>query len=134
MKRFVLPVLAAAALLTACGSSGHKVGVSGRPIARVVLPSPTSLRFSEASNRELARRDAEKLIRIVVVPHAARQVAAVPNSAPSWFRVELSASPRGAAVEHRIWVIDKALQGRRPLRPHSREVAASTQVAAQQVD
>jgi hypothetical protein len=121
MKRFLLPVLAAAALLTACGSSGHKAGVTGRPIARVVPPSPTSLRFSAASNREFARRDAEKLIRIVVVPHAARRVAAVPKSAPSWFRVELSASPRGTAVEHRIWVVDKPLKDVvRFLRTHAR--------------
>ena len=120
MKRFLLPVLAVAALLAACGSSGHKAVVSGRPIARLV-PSPTSLRFSAASNREFARHDAETLLRIVVVPHAARQVAAVPKSAPAWFRQELSHGLSGAAVVHRTWVVDEPLKDVvRFVRTHAR--------------
>src|SRR5713101_3108843 len=90
MRRLLLPMLAAAAVLAACGSSGHTVVTSGRPIARAVPPSPTAFRFSIASNREFARHDAAKLMRIVVVPPGARQVREVPATAPAWFRQDWS--------------------------------------------
>ncbi|HEY2354629.1 MAG TPA: hypothetical protein VGH79_07020 [Gaiellaceae bacterium] len=97
-------------VLSACGSSLR--GISSPPlILKPVPPSPTALRFSTASNRAFARRDAEKLIRIAVVPPTARRVAAVPDSAPAWFRSEWSHHGfPGAAIVRRAWVIHEPLR------------------------
>jgi hypothetical protein len=124
MKRLVLPVLAAALVLSACASS-HPVVTIGGPriprITRVVPPSPTSLRFSRAANREFARHDAQTLLRTVVLPRSARQVAEVPKSAPSWYRREYSGHFPGAIIVRRIWVVHEPLkQVVRFVRGHAR--------------
>ncbi len=120
MKRSLVAVIAAAALLTACGSSSHVIQSDG-PRLKLVPPSPISLRFSSASNRDFARRDAQELIHIVVVPQSARHVTEVPKSAPGWFREELSHNFRGAAVAHRTWVVDEPLKTVvRYVRTHTR--------------
>lgn len=110
MKRSLFAGLAAAAVLTGCGSSGHKVVTPGRPIAGPVPPSPHAFRFSAASNRELARRDVRKLIRNVVLPRSARRVPKVPRSVPPWFRDELSGTFPGAEIARRTWVVRAPLE------------------------
>ena len=123
MKR-LLPFVASAIVLAGCGSSVHydaSVHGLGQPVGPAKPPSPTALRYSNPSNREFARHDVQKLLRIVVVPPAARHVAAVPKSAPSWFREELSHGLPGAAVAHRTWVVNQPLkQVVRYVRTHAR--------------
>jgi len=117
--RRCLGILALGLVVSACGSSVRVI--PSRPIILRVPPSSTALRFSTASNREFARRDVARLLRIVVVPQAARQVAAVPRSAPAWFRQELSHGLSGAAVVHRTWVVDESLKDVvRFVRTHAR--------------
>ena len=121
MKR-CLGLLAVCLVVSACGSSARVVSppLHGTPV-RLVPPSPAALRFSDVSNREFARRDTQKLIRIVVVPGSARRVPKVPKSAPAWFRQELSHGISGAAVAHRTWVVDEPLrQVVRYVRAHAR--------------
>lgn len=106
MKRFAAIAVAGLAL-TACGSSGHVT--YGSPPLKLVPPSPISLRFSISSNRAFARRDVQQLIRNVVLPRSARRVPAVPQSAPAWFREELSHNGPGTAFAHRTWIVDEPL-------------------------
>lgn len=117
-----LGLLAACLVVSACGSSARVV--SSRPFVlahRIPPPPPTALRFSAASNRAFARRDVEKLIRIVVLPASARRVPQVPASAPAWFRQELSGSFPGVEAAHRTWVVDSPLKDVvRYFRTHAR--------------
>lgn len=112
MKRPTI-LLAAALLLSACGSTARHV-VSIGPFPRFVAPappSPTALRFSTASNRSFAHQDVQKLIRILMLPHGARLVAKVPRGAPSRFRTDLT-RPQfvpGTAVTRRIWIVHEPL-------------------------
>lgn len=100
-------------LAAGCGSSAHdtaSVNGLGRPVGPLKPPSPTALRFSTSSNREFARRDVQKLVRIVVVPRSARRAAEVPKSAPTWFRGELRAHFPASEVAHRVWVLHEPLK------------------------
>jgi hypothetical protein len=110
--------------LTACGSSGQAIHGNGPGPLKPVSPSPIAFRFSAAKNRAFAERDARKLLGIVVVPRGAHRVAAVPRSAPKWFREELSHNMSGAATVHRTWVIHQPLKRVvRFIRTHWRPVA-----------
>lgn len=85
------------------------------PLTRPVVPvppAPTALRFSTAANRRFARKDVQRLIRILVLPRGARLVATAPRSAPSRFRHELTGTgfPAGIAVTHRTWVVHEPLE------------------------
>jgi hypothetical protein len=98
--------------LTACGSSGPVTQTNGiGPLMRVA-PSPTAFHFSTASNREFARRDIQKLLRIVVLPAGARQVTTAPKTAPRWLRNNWAGgggSP-GAATAQRLWIVHQPLR------------------------
>jgi len=100
------------ALSAGDGSARHVVVVEGpRPVARLVPPPPTALRFSTVSNRRFAREDVQRLIRILELPRGAHLVAKVPPSVPPRFRNEITA-PRflpGIAVTHRIWIVHEPL-------------------------
>lgn len=116
MKR-LLPLLGLVLTAGACAwlqpASFRGFGEPGTPIGVIRPPrppAPDSLRFSTASNREFARHDVQKLLRIVVLPEAAKQVADVPKSAPRWFREELSAHFDHAAIARRVWVVDEPLK------------------------
>jgi hypothetical protein len=117
MKRLLLLLLLAGPL-SACGwgqpfiTSSGPIVTSHSGVVRVRPPSPTSLRFSTASNREFARQDVQKLLRIVVLPASARQVGQLPKSAPSRFGEDLTATrfAPGVAGGHRIWVVHEPLQ------------------------
>lgn len=109
MKRLTI-LLAAALLLSACGSSARRVDLGGpRTILRP--PSPTALRFSTAANRRFAREDVQRLIRILELPPGARLVARVPKSAPTRFGNSLTGTRfvRGIAATHRIWIVREPL-------------------------
>jgi hypothetical protein len=115
MTRLLLPLLVVALVVAGCGSASSfsAKAVGGSPTFAVGPPrppAPTAYRFSTASNREFARHDVQKLLRIVVVPRSARQVADVPKSAPAWFRGELSAHFEGSAIARRVWVVDQPLE------------------------
>jgi hypothetical protein len=122
MKR-LLPFVAIAAVLAGCGSGVHSASSRdhGPPVRAPKPPSPTSLRFSTASNREFARHDTQKLLATVVLPRSARQVAEVPKSAPSWYRTQYSGHFPGTAIARRIWVVHQPLkQVVRFVRAHAR--------------
>jgi hypothetical protein len=102
-----------AAILSLSGSGGparqvFSIGPLFRP---PIPPSPTSLRFSTASNRRFAQEDVKKLIRILVLPRGARLVAKVPRSVPARLRNELTDARflPGFAVTQRIWIVHQPL-------------------------
>lgn len=104
-----LGLLAVGLVVSACGSSVQVV--RSRPIIlRPVPAAPTALRFSSASNRAFARRDVQKLIRMVVLPRSAERVQEVPKNAPSWFRRELNGSFPGTEFAHRTWIVTAPLK------------------------
>lgn len=114
MKRTFVPVLVVASLATVagCGGSRQIVTGNGPRLAHIVPPSPTSLRFSTASNRQAAFENVRKLIRIVVVPRGAHPVAEMPQGAPVWLAEQM---PRGkglagVASTHRIWIVQEPLK------------------------
>lgn len=96
---------AALAAATGCGAAHRTFAVSGPWPIRISPPSPTALRFSTASNRRFAHEDVRKLIRILVLPHGARVVAKVPETAPSGFRSVTGFRLPGIAMTLRIWVV-----------------------------
>jgi hypothetical protein len=105
MKRLIaIAVLGLA--LTACGSSG-RINLIRPEIVKLVPPSPAAFHFSTASNREFARRDIQKLLRIVVLPSSARRVASAPSGAPRWLRNNWGSrgGTPGAATARRLWVV-----------------------------
>jgi hypothetical protein len=123
MKRLLLPLLAGAALLAGCASGGPRVSLPGPSPVHIVPPSPTALRFSSAANREFARRDVQRLLRIVVLPTGAGQVARIPTGAPAWFRGEgrgVGHEP-GVVSTRRIWIVgEPRAQVVRYVRAHAR--------------
>lgn len=109
----LVAVTAALAAATGCAASHPKAVTYAPSFSRVrPPPSPTSLRFSTASNRRFAQEDVQGLIRILVLPRGARVVAKVPRSAPLQFRHAVIASRLlpGTAVTHRIWIVHEPLE------------------------
>jgi hypothetical protein len=82
-----LGFLALCFVVSACGSSTVRPAPQSpprsHPIARL-LPSPTALRFSTASNRAFALRDVRRLLRRVVVPARAQVLTKAPKG--EWSR------------------------------------------------
>jgi hypothetical protein len=109
MKRLTAIALLGLAL-TACGSNSQAIHTKPGPLMPVA-PSPTAFRFSTASNREFARHDIQKLLRIVALPSGARQVERAPRTAPRWLRNNWNSrggSP-GVATAQRVWIVDQPL-------------------------
>jgi hypothetical protein len=112
MKHLLLLLLLALGLLGSHGSGGHKAIGFGPGVARMEPASPSSLRFSTASNREFARHDVQVLLRIVVLPSSARPVMQAPQGAPRWLRNRL-AKPGiapGTATAHRLWIVPEPIE------------------------
>lgn len=105
-------LLAAATLLSACGSSAHRIVIGSGPPVRIAPPSPTALRFSEESNRRFAHEDVQRLVRILELPGGARLAPKLPRNAPLRFRNELTGVRYvpGIAGTHRIWIIHEPLE------------------------
>jgi hypothetical protein len=116
VKRAFGLAIAMAALAAVAGCAASRTTVATyRPFSsplRLVPPSPTSLRFSTASNQRFARKDVQGLIRILVLPPGARVVAKVPRSAPRQFRNTLTGTRflPGIAVTHRVWIVHEPLR------------------------
>lgn len=123
MKRAAL-LLVTGLVLAGCGSAKYTTSLNGpRGITHMRPVSPTSLRFSTASNRDFAHRDVKTLLRIVVLPPSARQVSRAPKDAPDRLRRDFSKPgvASGIAFAHRLWVVDEPVgQVLRYVRAHAR--------------
>ena len=110
MKRLFL-LTGAALVLSACGSSRHPIS-GGPEIVRMKPVSPTSLRYSTASNRAFARHDVQVLLRIAVLPPGARRLMQVPTGAPRWLRDRLARPgiPGGIASTQRLWLVHEPVK------------------------
>ncbi|MGH3009303.1 MAG: hypothetical protein ACRDLM_07860 [Gaiellaceae bacterium] len=102
--KLLLFLLIALGILPAPAPSGPRVTI-GPFVAPIHPTSPTSLRFSTASNRQFARHDVQVLLRIVQLPSSARQVAKLPKDVPAWPGV-----PPGSASAHRLWIVHEPLK------------------------
>jgi hypothetical protein len=110
VKHAFAVALATAALVAVTGCAASHRAVVSAPLPSLLHrtpPSPTALRFSAASNRRFAQEDAQKLIRIFVLPRGARLVGRVPRSAPPRFRNGATATRflPGIAVTRKIWIV-----------------------------